>query len=95
MIITDGDLEQFQLFINHHFLATCGFHFVSTFANCIRCVTPKVVLTVFSALHGAIVVVFLPSPGAYSPNGGAVGGACSVVGIGVHVSDEDFTRPTN
>ena len=52
-------------------------------------------LTVFSALHGAIVVVLLPSPGTYSPNGGAVRGACSVVGIGVHVSDEDFTRPTN
>ena len=52
-------------------------------------------LTVFSALHGAIVVVFLPSPSAYSPNGGAVGGACSIVGIGVHVSHEDFARPTN
>ena len=52
-------------------------------------------LTVFSALHSATVVVILPSARAYSPNGGAVGGACSVVGIGVHVSGEDFTRPTN
>ena len=67
--------------------------FLAAFANGIRGVGSKVVLTVLSALECAVIIFFFPSSRAFSSMGATVDGT-SLVRC-VHIGDKDCAVPTN
>ena len=67
--------------------------FLATFANGIRGVGSKVVLTVLSALEYAVIIFFFPSTRAFSSMGAAVDGTGLV--RCVHIGDKDCAVSAN